>query len=481
MESRPAGSSALKITALAAGFVMAGVDATVMQIAGATIQERLDASLSRLTWAVDGYVLTFAALLMLAGGLAGRLGARRVYLSGMAVFFTASVAAALAPTVDVLIAARLVQGAGAALFMPSSLALLVQAFPDPRRRTRVLGLWSAIVASAVALGPTIGGVLVSTLGWRSIFLINLPLGVAGMALTRRFIAAAPGRPAPLAVSGHAALIAGLGALSFALIEGPHLGWASIPVLTAILVALATAVLLPLRERRARTTVMPWAMFRSPLFTGANAVGFLFNAALYGTLFLVGLYFQHAAGSGPLRAGLQILPLTIFIPLSNLAFVRLSARIAGGPLLTASLLLAAAASFTLTTITPASPYWTTAAALAVTGIAGGITSPAMTAVMVDAAGPENGNVAGSVLNTGRQIGTLIGIAVIGAVLGASSGWTTGAEISFSLIGAAYIAAALAAWRLITRPERATRRLRHSRPETAEASPQQPRKTVPHLDG
>ncbi|TDD59006.1 MFS transporter, partial [Actinomadura darangshiensis] len=164
---------------------MASVDATVMQIAGATIQDRLGTSLSRLTWAVDGYVLTFAALLMLAGGLAGRLGARKVYLWGMAVFFAASLAAALAPAIEVLITARLVQGAGAALFMPSSLALLIQAFPDPRRRARVLGLWSAIVSSAIALGPTLGGVLVATLGWRSIFLINLPVGIAGMALTLR--------------------------------------------------------------------------------------------------------------------------------------------------------------------------------------------------------------------------------------------------------------------------------------------------------
>jgi DHA2 family methylenomycin A resistance protein-like MFS transporter len=461
----------MRITALAAGFVMASVDATVMQIAGATIQERLDAPLSRLTWAVDGYVLTFAALLMLAGGLAGRLGARKVYLWGMAVFFAASLAAALAPAIEVLIAARLVQGAGAALFMPSSLALLVRAFPDPRARTRALGLWSAVVSASIALGPTAGGVLVSAFGWRSIFLINLPLGLAGMALARRFITAAPGRPTPLAVPGHAALVAGLAALSFALIEGPHQGWGSPPVLAAIGVALVTAVALPLRERRARNTVMPWTMFRSPRFTGANAVGFLFNAAFFGTLFLAGLYFQRAAGAGPLRAGLQLLPLTIFIPLSNLAFARLSGRVRNGPLITVSLLLAAAASFTLTGISPASPYWATAAALAVTGIAGGIVSPAMTAVMVDAAGPENGNVAGSVLNTGRQIGTLIGIAVIGAVLGASSGWTAGAPIAFSLIGAAYLTAAGVAWRLIARSERLEHRTNHHEPLLRPAQPAQ----------
>ncbi|MEU9837703.1 MFS transporter [Actinomadura sp. NPDC048032] len=456
MASGHGGSPAMKITALAAGFVMASVDATVMQIAGATVQERLHAPLSRLTWAVDGYVLTFAALLMLAGGLAGRLGARRVYLAGMAVFLAASLAAALAPAIEVLIAARLVQGAGAALFMPSSLALLVEAFPDPRRRTRVLGLWSAIVSSSIALGPTLGGVLVGTLGWRSIFLLNLPLAIAGMALARRHIAPVPGRPGPLALPGHAALTAGLGALSFVLIEGPHRGWTSLPVLAAIALVPGATALLLLRERRAPATVMPWALFRDPRFTGANTVGFLFNAAFFGTLFLVGLYFQHGTGAGPIRAGLMVLPMTVFLPLSNLAFAHLSTRIPAGLLLTASLVLAAAAAFALTALTPSGPYWATAAALATTGIAGGIVSPAMTAVMVDAAGPGNGGVAGSVLNTGRQIGTLIGVAVIGAVLGASTDWTASAAIAFSLVGAAYLAAALGAWRLIAHPERAAGR-------------------------
>ncbi|WP_131738081.1 MFS transporter [Actinomadura roseirufa] len=447
------GSPGMKITALAAGFVMASVDATVMQIAGATVQRRLHGTLSQLTWAVDGYVLMFAALLMLAGGLAGRAGARTVYQWGMAVFFLASLASALAPTIETLIAARLAQGVGAALFMPSSLALLVHAFPDSRDRTRAVGLWSAVVSSAIALGPTVGGVMVDAFGWRSIFLINLPLGLAGMALTRRYIAAVPGRRAPLAVSGHAALVLGLAALSFALIEGPHRGWGSGPVLVSIALALAVAALLPFRERRARTTVMPWGLFREPRFAGANAIGFLFNGALYGTLFLVGLYFQRAGGAGPLRAGLQILPLTLFIPLSNIVFTRLSARVANGPLLVTALLAAAAAAPALAFAAPGGAYWPTAVLLAASGIAGGITSPAMTAALVDSAGPRHGDVAGSVLNANRQIGTLVGIAVVGAVLGGIHDWTIGVRVAFLLIGAAYLAGALAAWRLISRPERA----------------------------
>lgn len=439
--------STMKITALAAGFVMASLDATVMQVAGATIQEDLHASLSQLTWAIDGYVLTFAALLMLAGGLGDRIGARRVYMWGMAIFVVASLASALAPNVEALIGARLLQGAGAALFMPSSLALLVRAFPDARERTKVLGVWSAIVSSSMALGPTVGGVMVGAFGWPSIFLINLPVGVAGMLLTRRHIAATAPGTKPLAAPGHGAVIVILAGLSFALIEGPQLGWTAVPVVVSIAAGLVAAALLVARERRTANPVLPWALFRRPSFTGSNAVGFLFNAAFYGALFMVGLYVQHARGASPLQAGLEILPLTVFIPLSNIVFARISGRFAAGPLLAVSFLVAGAASLFLAALSPSTPYWMLAVGLALTSIAGGIISPAMTAATVNSAGTGHANVAGSVLNANRQVGSLVGIATIGVVLAVTPGWSSGAAVSFLLVGAAYLAGALIAWRLI----------------------------------
>ncbi|WP_067633605.1 MFS transporter [Actinomadura latina] len=443
----------MKITALATGFVMASLDATVMQVAGATIQVSLHASLPRLTWAVDGYVLSFAALLMLGGGLANRLGARRVYVWGMGIFGVASLASALAPGIEVLIAARLLQGAGAALFMPSSLALLVRAFPDARERARALGVWSAVVSSSMALGPTIGGVMVGAFGWPSIFLINLPIGIAGILLARRHLAAADGDAQPLAVAGHAAVIVLLAGLSFALIEGPQLGWLTAPVIGATAAAVLATGLLIGRERRTADQVMPWSLFRGARFTGANAVGFLFNAAFYGSLFLVGLYVQHVRGASPLQAGLMLLPLTAFIPAGNIAFTRVSGRVAAGPLLTVSLLVAGAASLSLVALSPSTPWWTAAAALGATGVAGGLTAPAMTAAMMDAAGTRHAGIAGSVLNANRQTGSLIGIASIGAVLAAAPGWATGAAVSFGLVGTAYLAGALVAWLLVHRREAA----------------------------
>ncbi|MFI9503714.1 MFS transporter [Nocardia sp. NPDC052566] len=446
----PAG---LTLTALATGFVMAALDVTVVNVAGAEIQDHLHASLGELTWIVDGYVLTFSALLMLGGALANRVGAKTIYLAGMAVFFLASLGCALAPDAGTLIAARIVQGAGAALFMPSSLSLLVFAFPEKRQRTRMLGLWSAIVATAAGLGPTVGGLLVGTFGWQSIFLINLPIGIIGILLTRRYITPVAGRDIAIAVPGHALWILALAALSFALIQGPRLGWGAGPMLAAYAVLVLAAGLLVAYERRAEELVMPWELFRRTSFTGANLVGFLFNLALYGSMFMLALYLQNARGASAFQAGLALLPMTIWFPLGNLVYARISARFSNGALLTLFLTIAAVASLTMVSVSTSTPYWVLALAVSIANIGAGIISPGMTAALVDAAGAEHANVAGSVLNANRQIGTLVGIAAMSVVLGTITDWNRGPAVSFLVIGLAYLGAAAGAWLLILRPERA----------------------------
>lgn len=445
-------ASGLKLTALATGFVMASLDVTVVNVAGAAIQEQLHASLAELTWIVDGYVLVFASLLIPAGGLANRVGAKTIYLWGMVVFFVASLGCALAPTAGVLIAARLVQGAGAALFMPSSLALLVFSFPEKRQRTRMLGRWSAIVATAAALGPTLGGLLVSVFNWQSIFLLNLPIGIVGILMTRRYIAPVEGRPVKLAAPGHVLWIAALAALSFALIEGPRLGWVGGPVLVSYAVLVITAGSLVARERRTGNQVMPWNLFRLPGFTGANVVGFLFNFALYGSMFMLSLFFQHARGATAFQAGIELLPMTIWFPLGNLVYSRIAGRLSNGTLLTVFLLVAGIASLTMVTVAPSTPYWVMALAVAIANTGAGIISPGMTAALVDAAGVAHANVAASVLNANRQIGTLVGVAAMSVVLGTIVDWNRGPAVSFVIIGIAYLAGAAGALLLITRSER-----------------------------
>lgn len=434
-----------QLLALALGFVMATLDVTVMNVAGPRLRAGLDLSLSGLTWVVDGYVLVFAALLLLAGSLAARYGARRVYLVGLALFTAASLVCALAPSATVLVVGRLAQGAGAALFMPSSLTLLLNAFPEPGQRARVLGLWSAIISTAAGLGPAVGGVLVGAFGWRSIFLINLPIGVIGLLLARRVVGAVPGRPAPLGAAGHVLGLLTLAALAFGLIEGPEAGWSDARVLAAFGIAALAAVAFLARERRAEVRVLPGALFAKPAFSVANAIGFLFNVGCYGGMFMLGLFLQNARGASPMTAGLQMLPTQLVFLLGNLLYARVGRRVGDRAALVGSLAFTAAGTLVLAlTLSPDMPYWVLAVVLSTFNTGLGVASPAMTGVLMGSAGRAHANIASATLNANRQIGTLVGIAVMGAVLAGAGGWYGGAAASFALASGAYLAAALLAW-------------------------------------
>ncbi|MCK7626652.1 MFS transporter [Streptomyces sp. RS10V-4] len=440
----PRGGAQLLVLAL--GFVMASLDTGIMNVAAHDLRARLGLTMSGLTWVVDGYVLAFAALLLLAGSLAKRSGARRVYLAGLAVFTAASLLGAAAPNSAALVAARLAQGAGAALFMPSSLSLLMHAFPEPARRAKVLGVWSAIVSTSVAFAPTLGGLLVGTLGWRSIFLVNLPVGLAGLLLTRRVVAAVPGRGGPLGGTGHVLGVLALGALAYALIEGPAAGWSAPGVLAAAALAVLAAAAFLVRERTARTPVLPAALFADRRFAAANAVGFLFNLAFYGVLFVLGLYLQSGRGAGPVTAGLEMLPAVLVIPFGNVLYTKIAPRTGNRAALTASLALSAAGYLLLfALLTPHLPYGVLAAVLAVAHLGSGISSPALTGVLMEAAGREHADLGSATLNANRQVGSLVGIAGTGAVLTAAGSTGQGTGYAFGLTAVALAAAAAVAWR------------------------------------
>ncbi|MEU8998646.1 MFS transporter [Streptomyces caniferus] len=438
----PRSRSGAQLLVLALGFVMASLDTGIMNVAAGDLRARLGLTMSGLTWVVDGYVLAFAALLLLAGSLAKRFGARRIYLIGLAVFTGASLLGAVAPDGAALVAARFAQGVGAALFMPSSLSLLMHAFPEPARRAKILGIWSAIVSTSVGLAPTLGGLLVGAFGWRSIFLVNLPLGAAGLLLTRRVVAAVPARGTALGGSGHVLGLLALGSLSYALIEGPGRGWSAPTVLGAAAVAVLAVAGFVVRERSARTPVLPVALFADSSFTAANVVGFLFNFAFYGMLFVLGLFLQTARGASPVTAGLQMLPAVLVLPFGNILYARFGPRVGDRAALTASLALSAAGYVLLFLIlSPGLPYWVLAVVLAVSHIGSGVGSPAMTGVLMAAAGREHADIGSATLNANRQIGSLVGIAGMGAVLAGAGGGYRGAACAFALTAAALALAAV----------------------------------------
>ncbi len=434
-----------RLVALAMGFVMATLDVTVVNVAVAEIQQTLKISVAGLTWVVDGYMLSFASLLLAGGSLANRYGAKTVYMGGLAFFVLASLLCATAPTGFVLVAARFLQGVGAAFFMPGSLSLLAQAYPDEKIRARMFGVWSALVSVASGLGPFVGGVLVEWCGWRSIFLVNLPIGIVGLVMTHRLIAPSPCNEENWNAAGHAWGMIALAGLSFALIEGPSYGWTSWLIIGAASLTAIAAVLFTLHERRAKVPVIPARFWRDARLLAANTVGFLLNFALFGGIFMLGYYLQKAEGASPLKAGAELLPMMVVFVAGNLLFTRLSARLGVRRPMLAALLVAGVGSLLLVAVAFTTPYAVWAAVLAAVNLGVGVSVPAMTATVMQAAGRSHANMAGAILNVNRQIGALVGVAVAGAVLQESADWRRGASVTFLIAAIAYLTAATLVWR------------------------------------
>ncbi|AIY41938.1 Permeases of the major facilitator superfamily [Collimonas arenae] len=444
---RAAPSGLLPLITLAIGFVMAMLDVTAVNVALADISHNLRVPLSGLVWVVDGYTLTFAALLLVGGALADRYGAKTVYLSGLAVFMLGSALCGAAPNGNTLIAARMLQGVGSALFMPSSLSLLTHAYQDDRVRARMLGTWSAIVAVAAAMGPLVGGILVDGYGWRSVFLINLPVGLLGLLLAQNAIPAAPRHWRTLPIFSHALGISGLAGLCFTLIEGPVYGWTSAPILaTAALFVIALALLVR-REQRGAEPLLPRALFATPHFTAANAIGFLINFSAFGQLFLLSLFLQQARGSDALHTGLQLLPVMAVFSVGNLLSGRITARWGARMPMLGGLLLATSLTALLSGMRPDTPYLLLALAVAIANWGVGIAIPAMTTTVMQVAGRSHANSAAAALNANRQIGALVGVAIIGSILHIAPSWETRLPLAFGAIALAYGAAALLVWRYI----------------------------------
>ena len=425
---------------LALGFVMAMIDVTAVNTALSDIAADLDVPLAGLVWVVDGYTLTFAALLLAGGALADRIGPKRAYQGGLLVFIAGSALCALAPTGAALVAARLLQGVGAALFMPSSLSLLTQAAPDEAARARMLGTWSAIVSAAATFGPLAGGLLVHGFGWRSIFWLNLPLGLLGVWLARTWVPAPPLPPRrPLALLSHGLATLALAALAFVLIEGPVLGWSAWPVLVAGGATVVLGAVVVRRERGSGAPMLPPALYASAAFRATVAMGFLINFGVFAQLFTISLLLQGAHGAGALETGLRLLPMMAVTGVTNLLSGRVIARrgvrwpllagLAGGAV--AALLLTQAGADTSATVVVAGG---TLVFMAI-----GLAIPAMTATVMGAGGKAHANSAAAALNANRQVGALVGVAMAGSVLHMTDHWHLRMALVFGAVAAGFVLA------------------------------------------
>lgn len=429
---------------LALGFVMAMLDVTAVNVALPEIALDLQVPLTGLVWVVDGYTLTFAALLLAGGALADRYGPKAVYQTGLALFLVGSACCGAAPDGFSLTAARLLQGAGAALFMPSSLSLLTHSYEDPALRTRMLGAWSALVGVAGASGPLVGGLLVHQFGWRSVFWVNLPLGVLAIIMAQLLLAAPPKQARALSLGSHALGVAALAGLSFVLIEGPVLGWLAPVVLLALTITLAAGATLLRRERRGSHPLLPRELFQSSSFGAANGVGFLINFGVFGQLFLLSLYLQQGGSGDALQAGLRLLPMMAAYTVGNFMAGGIAARHGTRRPMLLGLLVAVAMAALLAALQLAMqralPYGLLVPLAVLMNVAIGIAIPAMTATVMQVAGKAHANSAAAALNANRQVGALVGVALAGSLLQMAPGWPQRIVLAYAAVAMAYALAA-----------------------------------------
>lgn len=435
----------LPLFAVCLGFFVVILDTTVVNVALPPIGTALDMGVTGLQWVVDGYTLVFAALLLFGGALGDRLGIRRTYLIGLALFGGASALCGLAPTADVLVAARLVQGAGAALLVPSSLALLGVIFPERAARAKAVGVWGAVGASAASFGPVLGGAVADTAGWRTIFFINVPVCLIAAVLIYRLVTAVLGRPRALQMASQLAIVVAIGGLVFALIEMGSPNRQSAAIVVGVVAAVAAVVALCFLQRRGNQRILPPKLLLRPAFLGGNAVGFVLNFGFYGQLFVISLYFQEELGYSPLVAGLALLPETAMGIVASTLGGRLTARRGPAPAMLGGLGIGAAGLAGLVVAGSDTSFAVLVVPLMLVGFGMAFCMPAATTATVEAAGDEFLGLASAAFNASRQIGGAVGVAALGSVLAASQDSIDGLRWALVIAAASFVLGALVTYR------------------------------------
>ncbi|MER7405729.1 MFS transporter [Streptomyces sp. NPDC000070] len=409
--------------------LIVSLDNTVLNVALPAMQRDLHASTSGLQWTIDAYTLVLASLLMLAGSTADRIGRKRVFMAGLVVFTLGSVLCSLAPNLEALVAFRMVQAVGGSMLNPVAMSIITNTFTDPRERARAIGAWGAVVGISMAAGPLVGGLLVESVGWRSIFWINLPVGLAALLLTLRFVpesrAGKARRPDPV---GQLLVIALFGSLTYGIIEAPDATFTAIVPFAALALA-ALAGLLRYEPRRAEPLI-DLRFFRSAPFSGATVIAVSAFAALGGFLFLSTLYLQNVRGLTALEAGLWMLPMAaptfLCAPLSGRLVgsrgPRLPLLIAGCAMTASGILFAAFEAETSNT--------TLFAGYVLFGIGFGFVNAPITNTAVSGMPRAQAGVAAAVASTSRQLGQTLGVAVVGAVLASGVGASSYREMFVS---------------------------------------------------
>jgi EmrB/QacA subfamily drug resistance transporter len=394
--------------------LIVGLDVTIVNVALPSIGRELHAPVSGLQWTVDAYTLVLASFLMLSGSTADRLGRRRTFQTGLIVFTLGSLLCSLAPGLGWLVGFRMVQAIGGSMLNPVAVSIITNTFTDPKERARAIGIWGAVIGISLALGPIAGGVLVTTVGWRGIFWVNIPIGLAALILTRRFVpesrAPQPRRVDPV---GQLLVICVLASLTYAIIEGPAAGWGSARIVGFFGLAAAALIALLWYEPRRHEPLLDLRFFRSAPFSGATVIAISAFAALGGFLFLNTLYLQDVRGFSALHAGEYTLPMAAMTVL----FAPLSGRIVGArgarlPLIVAGIAITGS-GIMLTRLTSTTPMSWLIVAYVIFGIGFGMVNAPITNTAVSGMPRSQAGVAAGIASTSRQVGQSLGVAVAGS--------------------------------------------------------------------
>ncbi|WP_052606406.1 MFS transporter [Acidithrix ferrooxidans] len=398
-----------------------GIDNTIINVALPSIGRDLGASVSGLQWTVDAYTLVLASLLMLSGSTGDRLGRRKTFQVGLIVFSLGSLLCSLAPNLVFLEAFRMLQAIGGSMLNPVALSIITNTFTDPKERAQAIGIWGAVIGVSMALGPILGGTLVDSVGWRSIFWINVPIGIAAFILAGRFIPESRAdRARKLDPVGQILILVFLASAIFGIIEGPTSGWGSVKIVSTFVIAGVSLISLLIYEPRRNEPLIDLRYFRSIPFSGATVVAVAAFGSLGGFLFMNTLYLQNVRGLSPLSAGIDTLPMAVM----TIFAAPLSGRIVGSvgpriPLLIGGLGIGLS-SLALTTLTATTPFSWLFGAYLLFGLGFGLVNAPITNAAVSGMPRQQAGVAAAVASTSRQIGQSLGVAIVGAMLSVAMG-------------------------------------------------------------
>jgi EmrB/QacA subfamily drug resistance transporter len=452
--------------AVAFGLFMIMLDNTVVNVALPSIQRDLGVGLSELQWIVTGYALSFAALMMTGGKLADLLGRRRIFVLGIAIFTVSSLFCGLADSGDALIAWRVVQGVGAALMNPATLAIISATFP-PQQRGTAIGIWAGVSALALALGPLVGGLLTEQLDWGWVFLVNVPIGVLAIAASYLLIDESRDTSEEQRLDLVGLLLSGVGlfTLTYGLIEANSYGWASARIVASFAAAIVLLAGFVAWERRTRPPMLDLTLFRNGTFAGANVVILLVGLAMFGVFFFVSLYMQNILGFSAVEAGAAFLPMTLLVILVAPVAGKLSDLVGSRWLMTAGMVLIGVQLLYYSTQGVDATFWSLLPGLLIGGVGMSLTMTPSAAAIIGSVSVDKSGVGSAVMNSMRQVGGSLGIAMMGAIMAARVGDDRTPQAFVDGFSTTLVVSALIAFAGAVVAATTVRKVRHAVPHAA----------------